>query len=99
MDCIIKPFLKKCLPNCGDSADTVTDLLKCMTPNQNIYKKCSLVKGKTVVGCPLGARNCPYTRQLDNKYHKHIPLTMHTVNVTIPGNWAPGCKTEKDTSQ
>eukprot|EP00957_Ditylum_brightwellii_P140906 10733753-Ditylum_brightwellii.AAC.1 len=35
MDCIIKPFLKKCLPKCGASADTVTAFLKCMTLNQN----------------------------------------------------------------
>eukprot|EP00957_Ditylum_brightwellii_P119990 9157370-Ditylum_brightwellii.AAC.1 len=39
-----------------------------------------------IVGCPSGARNCPYTRQVDNKYCKHIPHTMHTLKVTIPGN-------------
>ena len=86
MDCIMKPFLKKCLSNCGASTDTVTALLNCITPNQNMYKNCSLVKGKTFSGCPLGARNCPYTRQIDNKYHKYLPHTMHWANVTIPGN-------------
>eukprot|EP00957_Ditylum_brightwellii_P105188 8017913-Ditylum_brightwellii.AAC.1 len=41
MDCIMKPFLEKCLPNCGASTDTVTALLKCMTPNQNMCKNYS----------------------------------------------------------
>eukprot|EP00957_Ditylum_brightwellii_P170717 12994252-Ditylum_brightwellii.AAC.1 len=51
-----------------------------------MYKNCSLVADKSIVGCPLGARNCPYTRQIDNKYRKHLPHTMHWANVTIPGN-------------
>eukprot|EP00957_Ditylum_brightwellii_P040949 3100589-Ditylum_brightwellii.AAC.1 len=66
MEQIIKPVLKKCLLTCGASADTMTALLKCMAPNYNMYKNCTQVGGKTIVGCPLGARNCPYSRQLDN---------------------------------
>ena len=49
MDCIMKPFLKKCLSNCGASTDTVTALLNCITPNQNMYKNCSPVAGKLIV--------------------------------------------------
>eukprot|EP00957_Ditylum_brightwellii_P060705 4608836-Ditylum_brightwellii.AAC.1 len=64
----MKPFLKKCLPKCGASADTVTALLNCITPNQNMYKNRSLFAEKSIVGCPLGNRNCTYTRQIDNKY-------------------------------
>eukprot|EP00957_Ditylum_brightwellii_P079293 6029469-Ditylum_brightwellii.AAC.1 len=79
MEQIIKPALKKCLPNCGVSADTVTALLICMVPNYNMYINCSQAEGKVIVGCPLGARNCPYHKQLDNKYCKLIPHTMHMV--------------------
>lgn len=49
MDCIMKPFLKKCLSNCGASTDTVTALLNCITPNQNMYKNCSPLAGKLIV--------------------------------------------------
>ena len=83
---ILKPVLKKCLPSVGADADTVSALLKCMVPNYNMYKLHSEVKGKWIVGCPLGARNCPYYRQLDDKYCKLIPHTMHKVTCTIPGN-------------
>eukprot|EP00957_Ditylum_brightwellii_P065761 4988667-Ditylum_brightwellii.AAC.1 len=86
MDCIMKPFLKKCLPNCGASADTFTALLNCISPNQNMYKNCSPVADKSIAGCPLGARNCLYTKQTNNKYLKYLPHTMHWANVTIPGN-------------
>eukprot|EP00957_Ditylum_brightwellii_P102659 7823934-Ditylum_brightwellii.AAC.1 len=67
MDCIMKLFLKKCLPNCGASTDTVTALLNCMTLNQNMYKIHYLVADKLIVVFPLGARNCPYIRQTNNK--------------------------------
>eukprot|EP00957_Ditylum_brightwellii_P195622 14906200-Ditylum_brightwellii.AAC.1 len=86
MEHIIKPILKKCLPNCGTSASTVTALLTCMVPNYSMYKNGSQVKNKVIVGSPLGARDCPYSRHLDNKYCKHIPHIMHMVKVTIPGN-------------
>eukprot|EP00957_Ditylum_brightwellii_P133604 10186559-Ditylum_brightwellii.AAC.1 len=86
MDCIMKPFLKKCLPNYGASTDTVTALMNCITLNQNTYKNCSAIAEKLIVGCPLGTRNCPYTRQIDNKYCKYLPHTMHWANVKIPGN-------------
>eukprot|EP00957_Ditylum_brightwellii_P089821 6840422-Ditylum_brightwellii.AAC.1 len=77
MDCIMKPFLKKCLPNCGASAETVTAIMNCITPNQNMYKNCSAVADNSIVGCPLGARNCPYTRKIDNNYRKYLSHTMY----------------------
>eukprot|EP00957_Ditylum_brightwellii_P037939 2869456-Ditylum_brightwellii.AAC.1 len=86
MEHIIKPVPKKCLPNYGASADTVTALLKCMVPHYNMYKNRSQVEGKVIVGCPLGVRNCTYSRQIDKKYCKLIPHTMHLVKYTIPGN-------------
>eukprot|EP00957_Ditylum_brightwellii_P037940 2869457-Ditylum_brightwellii.AAC.1 len=86
MEHIIKPVLKKCLPNCGASADIMTTLLTCMVSNFNMYKNFSQVEGKVIVGYPLGARNCPYSRQLDKKYHKYIPHTLNMAKCTIPGN-------------
>eukprot|EP00957_Ditylum_brightwellii_P080508 6123597-Ditylum_brightwellii.AAC.1 len=51
-----------------------------------MYKNCFPVADKLIVGCPLGTRNCSYTRKVDNKYRKYLPHTMHWANVTIPGN-------------
>eukprot|EP00957_Ditylum_brightwellii_P061909 4698295-Ditylum_brightwellii.AAC.1 len=80
----LKPILKKCVPSVDAGDDTVSALPKHMVPSYKMYKLHNNVEGKWIVGCPLGARSCPYYRQINAVHAPMIPHTLHKVKVTVP---------------
>eukprot|EP00957_Ditylum_brightwellii_P186651 14211381-Ditylum_brightwellii.AAC.1 len=52
----------------GAGSDTVSAATRCMISSYKIYWLHKDCESKYIVGYPLGARSCPYYRQIDKGY-------------------------------